>query len=251
MSGMQLRLAQPLQTLGVSLHNGPGWRLCLWLQGCSLRCTEDCLNPAFLSAEGGYPVSLEALLGCLRALVASHPWPVEGLTVLGGEPTDQLLPVTAMLRAVRAEGLSTMLYTGLTLAALRARYGSAATDLLAQLDLLVDGPFLPHRYDEHLPWRGSDNQRVICCTDRYSPSALAAAQRRQGKAWSVRIDADGAAVITGLQVSSAAERIFAELEAAPTATTQSTAISPARNRATQRSDDVPAPQHHLRPDQGR
>ena len=39
--------------------------------------------------------------------------------------------------------------------------------LLARLDLLVDGPYLPERH-ARLRWRGSDNQRLHILSDRHS-----------------------------------------------------------------------------------
>src|ERR1039457_2334838 len=85
----ELRLGHTLRALHPSLHNGPGWRIGLWTQGCSLRCTSRCLNPQLLSPDHGYMFSIAAIQDAVMNVARCSPQSIEGLTALGGEPTDQ------------------------------------------------------------------------------------------------------------------------------------------------------------------
>ena len=52
-------------------------------------------------------------------------------------------------------------YSGWTFEYLRDQGGEGQKALLAELDVLVDGPFILEQRTLALPWRGSRNQRVI------------------------------------------------------------------------------------------
>ena len=154
---MQLRLAQ---IVADTEAEGPGRRFALWVQGCSLRCP-GCCNPEMFAADKGRAADSAELAA--QALATAG---LEGVSVLGGEPGEQAEAVADFCERVRAGGLSVMLYSGYTLAELRARPG--AERLLKAVDLLVDG-----RYQQSLPetkrrWLGSTNQVMHFLTPRYS-----------------------------------------------------------------------------------
>ncbi|WP_413208280.1 4Fe-4S cluster-binding domain-containing protein [Rhodospirillum sp. A1_3_36] len=192
---VELRLGHPLEDIHPTLSNGPGWRIPFWTQGCSLRCTAHCLNPNFLEPSGGWIRTVVDIVGAIQNVIENSPHSVEGITMLGGEPTDQAEAVTFLFRAVRSLGLSTFLYSGMSLDQLYRRHGA----LLAETDLVMDGHFDPKRYSETASWRGSDNQRLHSMGSRYEGAELDAAFRRQGKSASVRLAPNGAFSISGLQ----------------------------------------------------
>jgi anaerobic ribonucleoside-triphosphate reductase activating protein len=206
-----LRLGHQLWALRPTLHNGPGWRIPLWVQGCSLRCTTTCLNPQFLEQGGGTSYDVEEIVAHLDRVLARASERIEGITVLGGEPTDQPLAVAALFEAARARGLSTMLYTGATLEELRARRSSAIDGLLAAADLLVDGPFLPREFDRTLIWRGSRNQRILRLSDRYGTDDIEIALAEQGRGFSILLSPDGGISVSGLQTRRGARLIEEQL----------------------------------------
>lgn len=202
-----LRLAHSLESLRPTLHNGPGWRIGIWVQGCSLLCTDQCLNPHFLASDGGYLYKSAEVTAAILRVASIDFRPVEGVTVLGGEPTDQAVALVPVLHDLQEAGFTTMVYTGSTLSALRLRGEPAIDALLAATDLLVDGPFIPKLYDESLPWRGSRNQRIHCLTQRYDDAALTAAYDRQGKGYSISVGTDSILSVSGLQERAAAKDI--------------------------------------------
>lgn len=207
---MLVRLGHSLATLRPTLHNGPGWRVGLWVQGCHHRCTDRCLNPHLLDADGGTAFPAADVADAVRRAAVGAAEPVEGVTVLGGEPFEQAAAVAAVLAPLRRSGLSAMVYSGHTHAALARDPDAGVAALLGETDILVDGPYLPKYDDDQLAWRGSSNQRLVCLTDRYTPAGLAAAAAAQGKGFSLRVGRR-AAVASGLQSPSGATAVAAAL----------------------------------------
>jgi anaerobic ribonucleoside-triphosphate reductase activating protein len=158
---MQLRVAQWVEDTEAE---GPGRRFALWVQGCSLRCA-GCCNPDMFARQGGTVFEVSALVERVRATSG-----LEGLSVLGGEPFEQAEPLAQLCAEVRAAGLSVMVFTGYTLAELRARApkvpGTSA--LLGSTDLLVDGRYMRELADHARRWVGSTNQQVHRLTARYA-----------------------------------------------------------------------------------
>jgi anaerobic ribonucleoside-triphosphate reductase activating protein len=137
---------------------GPGRRSVVWVQGCPLRC-HGCVAPDWIPRRPRRLVEPDALAAELLA----DPT-VDGLTLSGGEPMVQARPLAAMVRAARrTRPVNVVCFSGFTLEALRHVPG--AEDLLAEVDVLVDGPYVEAR-DDGRGLRGSDNQRVHHLTDR-------------------------------------------------------------------------------------
>jgi anaerobic ribonucleoside-triphosphate reductase activating protein len=140
-----------------SRANGPGVRFVVWLQGCTLACP-GCFNPG-THGGGGREIAISEIAAQLAAAK------VDGLTLSGGEPLQQPAAAAALLDAARALGLSTLVFSGYTLAEIRALPGGP--DVLARLDVLVDGRYVAsERLGRGL--RGSTNQRIHLLTERHT-----------------------------------------------------------------------------------
>jgi len=157
---MLLRVARRISR---TESEGPGARFALWVQGCSIRC-EGCCNPEMFADRGGEELSVAAL----AAEVLAEPG-LEGVTFLGGEPFEQAAPLAELARAVRARGLSVMVFTGHLREELEARAEPGVRALLDAADLLADGPFVATQPGNHLRWLGSRNQRLHFLSERYGP----------------------------------------------------------------------------------
>ncbi len=142
---------------------GPGHRFAVWLQGCALRCP-GCCNPEMFAFERGTAMTVDAL----AARILATPG-IEGLSLLGGEPTSQPGPAAELCERVRAAGLSIMLFSGYTLAELKAQARPEVDRLLATVDLLVDGRYEKDQPETKRRWIGSRNQVMHFLTARYSP----------------------------------------------------------------------------------
>src|SRR3989442_5866348 len=99
------------QTVACTEAEGPGRRFALWFQGCPLRCP-GCCNPEMLPFEGGNLSSLEEIM---YGIAAAIPLGIEGITLLGGEPTAHAHVAARLARRVRDLDLSLMVFTGYTL----------------------------------------------------------------------------------------------------------------------------------------
>jgi anaerobic ribonucleoside-triphosphate reductase activating protein len=157
-------MLQVAQIVPCTEAEGPGRRFALWFQGCPLRCP-GCCNPEMLPFEGGHRSTVAAVLEQLDAVLAETR--LEGITLLGGEPLAHAVPAAALARAAWQRGLSVMVFTGFTLAEIRAMPDAAVHELLACTDLLVDGPYLRDQPEPRRRWVGSANQQIHFLTKRY------------------------------------------------------------------------------------
>jgi len=150
----------------VSVSMGPGKRYVVWVQGCSRHCP-DCINPLTHSHRPQILLDPRRLANSVLAVPQ-----IEGLTVTGGEPLEQPAAVACLCRIVKEKGLSIMVFTGWTYKSICNSDDPDVKNLLEQIDILVDGPFVPVQIDSSLLWRGSGNQKIYLLTNRYSPDVL-------------------------------------------------------------------------------
>lgn len=155
---------QVAQTVSCTEAEGPGRRFAIWFQGCPLRCP-GCCNPEMLPFAGGQAMPLEELLADIVA--ARDEIAIEGITLLGGEPFAHAAGAADLAQRVQAAGLSVMIFSGYTLAELRAMSEPAVGRLLSATDILVDGPYLREQPETRRRWIGSANQQIHFLTTRY------------------------------------------------------------------------------------
>ncbi len=143
-------------TVGDSITDGPGLRFAIFVQGCPHHCP-GCHNPQTHDFAGGKDAEVDELLeqGMRNPLLC-------GVTFSGGEPMCQARALAELAAKFRARGVDDIAcYTGYLAEDLLAGKVDGAMDLLAQLDTLVDGPFIQARRTYEAKFKGSDNQRVI------------------------------------------------------------------------------------------
>lgn len=135
---------------------GPGRRVGIWMQGCSIRC------PGCMSLDTwASPVATEPIAEVIERI---SPWldGADGVTISGGEPFDQPLALQALLSALRTTTCkSVLVYSGYPLRTLMDKHPAA----LALIDVVLSEPFEEAHVEPAL-LRGSSNQRVTCLTER-------------------------------------------------------------------------------------
>ena len=146
----------------VDVANGHGVRVSLFVSGCTHHCKE-CFNPETWDFSFGSPFGEEQMEEILNLLDRSY---IRGLSLLGGEPFEpqNQAAVLELVRRVRQQlpRKDIWCYSGYLFEALAAEtIGEHSRELLEQLDILVDGPFVLERKDLSLRFRGSANQRII------------------------------------------------------------------------------------------
>ena len=146
------------------IANGPGVRVSLFVSGCTHRC-EGCFNEIAWDFSYGEPFTDAVENELLEAL---SPDFIAGITLLGGEPFEPenqraLLPFLKRVREAFPQK-TVWCYSGYTLEQLQgeSRARCEVTDeMLAILDVLVDGRFVLAKKNIRLRFRGSENQRLI------------------------------------------------------------------------------------------
>lgn len=156
---------------------GPGRRAGIWFQGCSIRCP-GCVSLDTWGFDPHTGIEVSAVLEWLAAL---PPAEIDGITISGGEPTDQPAALVELLAGIGAwrddrrpglPALDVLVFTGRDPDWLQ----TPAATVLDGADAVVAGP-----YDSALagtsPLRGSENQRLVALTplgrERFADDRLA------------------------------------------------------------------------------
>jgi len=133
--------------------DGPGFRTAIYCAGCNHQCP-GCHNPESWAFDQGQEMTTEALMRIIEA----DPF-TRGVTFSGGDPMYQAAGFAELARAIRRRtNKDIWCFTGFTFESL---IQEDQRELLAELDVLVDGPFIKSLRDEDLLFRGSSNQRLI------------------------------------------------------------------------------------------
>ena len=138
------------------IANGPGVRTTIFLTGCTLNC-KNCFNKEYQNFHFGKVFDEKAFEEVMDCLSDAN---ISGLSVLGGEPFDNLEGLKEFITKVRANSEKDIwIYSGYTFEELLEKDG--AMDVLKNIDVLVDGRFVEDLKDLKLKFRGSSNQRII------------------------------------------------------------------------------------------
>lgn len=184
---MEIRISRlhfPVTTLG------PGRRIGIWFQGCSIRCP-GCISADTWASAGG-ETTLQDVLESIQIWLPH----ADGITISGGEPFEQPHALVALLEALRSQTDGDMLvYSGYPFEAL----SDTLTRASGLIDALITDPFeiqTPHTR----PLRGSDNQRLHLLTalGRARFSACERALAGSDKSLDVMFDEDGSVWFAGI-----------------------------------------------------
>ncbi len=142
------RIHFPVTTLG------PGLRIGIWFQGCSIRC-EGCVSAdTWGTGKGGATVD--------EIITVIAPWlnEAEGITISGGEPFDQPEALISLLAQLRAKtNIDILIYSGHPF----EKIVHLVDKCNGFIDALITDPY-EENASQTLALRGSDNQRLHCLT---------------------------------------------------------------------------------------
>jgi len=132
--------------------DGPGFRTSIYCAGCRHACP-DCHNPQSWAFDGGREMTIEEVMRIVEAD------PYANVTFSGGDPMYQAAAFAELARTIHNRtNKDIWCYTGFTFESL---IHEDQRELLSELDVLVDGPFVKALHDPDLLFRGSSNQRII------------------------------------------------------------------------------------------
>lgn len=145
------QVAANMRVLGYGKH-----RAGVWTQGCSIGCP-GCISLHTHDQSTGHKVAVVEIISWLR----SQKRPVNGLTISGGEPTEQLIPVLKLITAFRDAfpGADVLLYSGLPWKKINKQY----PELTNACDVVIAGPYV--KDFPPLPLMGSSNQTIHLMTN--------------------------------------------------------------------------------------
>lgn len=135
---------------------GPFKRMAIWFQGCNIKC-KYCCNPRLQKIEPANIVPLHSIIDIARESKKNNQ--IEGVTLLGGEPTLQT-HLIYLVRELKKLDLGTILFTGKLL-------NELDTKLTGLVDMVIDGKYDFKDVDEERNLIGSRNQNIYMLTNRY------------------------------------------------------------------------------------
>ena len=136
-----------------TMVDGPGFRTAVYCAGCNHRCP-GCHNPQSWAFDGGRDMTIKEIM----RVILADPY-TRGVTFTGGDPMYQAAGFAELARQIhRRTPKDIWCYTGFTFESL---IHQDQRELLSELDVLVDGPFIEALRDTDLLFRGSSNQRLI------------------------------------------------------------------------------------------
>ncbi len=141
---------------------GPGQRIGLWVQGCSIGCA-GCMSRDTWDRGEQSAVSLNRVINwCVRHAENG----ADGITISGGEPFEQPAALKALIdelddwRQSEKRQFDILCYSGMSLMRLRRDFA----DILTHLDALIPEAFQQRRPREG-SWMGSSNQPLILLSE--------------------------------------------------------------------------------------
>ena len=139
--------------------NGPGFRVSLFVSGCTLGC-KGCFNREAWNFRYGRQYTQEDEKRILDCLGRSE---ISGLSLLGGDPMERknAPEVIELCRKVRRcyPEKSIWMWTGRLCEEIRK--DEILMPILDVVDTVIDGPFIESLHRDDLEYSGSANQRVI------------------------------------------------------------------------------------------
>ena len=138
---------------------GPGRRIGIWLQGCSIGCPNCISRDTSGEPDDSKAISVEALLNWCKSVAPDGP---DGVTISGGEPFDQVAALSKLLDALNEwrgrlrKIFDILCYSGYRYDKLVAKYSG----VVGKLDALIPEPYVTSRGPGKI-WRGSSNQSLV------------------------------------------------------------------------------------------
>lgn len=149
--------------------NGEGWRTTLFVSGCTNHC-KGCFNAELQDFNYGEQFTMFTIKNLLDMVQDPH---VQGLSILGGDPLCQdvngLIKLQEVCKRVHHLKKTVWLWSGFTLEQIfdinnnyeEVPHWKYRQELIKNIDVFIDGPFIEELKDPSLKWRGSSNQRII------------------------------------------------------------------------------------------
>jgi len=132
-----------------TLSLGPGKRVGVWTQGCSIRC-KGCMSKHTWEKDKKYLNSVGNIYKKVLSYQSSN------ITISGGEPFDQSEALFEFLKLIRDNFDDILIYSGYKYEYLKNKFPY----IFKYIDVLIDGPFEQSQPTNKI-YKGSENQRIL------------------------------------------------------------------------------------------
>ena len=149
------------------IANGDGLRTSLFVSGCKNHC-KGCFNQCAWDFLYGSKYTNEVQNMILDSI---EPDRIRGLSILGGDPMEienqpDVLNLILEFRKRFQDRKDIWMWTGYLIdkdfqEGCRRFLPNVTNNILSNIDVIIDGPFIESQKNLSLKYRGSENQRVI------------------------------------------------------------------------------------------
>lgn len=158
-------LLNVVKVVARSTINGPGRRVVVWVQGCTIGC-KGCGNPSYQPHEPRYLVEPAEFAD--KLIEYCERTQCEGVTFSGGEPIQQAKALLITCRRLRENGISVVLFSGYSRDAIFGSSDPTIRSLIRAVDVLIAGPF------DEVEWErsGTIGKEIIIVSERYDLASV-------------------------------------------------------------------------------
>ncbi|MDK2831232.1 4Fe-4S single cluster domain-containing protein [Methanolobus sp. WCC1] len=147
-----------------SYVNGPGKRIVIWVQGCTIGC-KGCFNTTLQPHVAKTLVDPEKF--ALKIVKLCKDNNCEGITLTGGEPFQQSYSLGILTKVVKENKISVVCFSGYTSKKLLNSNDKHVNSLLDNIDILIAGPFQMNVHYPNRTWFDDPDKELVFFTDTY------------------------------------------------------------------------------------
>jgi len=151
-----------------SYTNGPGKRVVIWLQGCTIGCP-GCCNASLQPHEPRHLVDPLVFAELISRECINHK--CEGVTLTGGEPFQQAAALGIFSSKIKENNLTIVCFSGYLKDNLLASIDPLVHKLLYSIDILIAGPY-NQQTEYHRTWSDDPDKKYVFLSDFYSKDDL-------------------------------------------------------------------------------
>lgn len=136
--------------------DGTGLRTSVYFAGCNHRC-KGCHNPESWKFDAGEEIEISEIVDKV------DEYDNHKVTLSGGDPMYRKEEVLELIKELkkRISDINIWIYTGFKHEELIDLDDNIVNEILDNIDVLVDGPFVEDLKSDNCLFRGSTNQRII------------------------------------------------------------------------------------------
>lgn len=151
-----------------SYTNGPGKRVVIWVQGCTIGCP-GCFNTPLQPHEPHHLIDPVVFARTISEKCVKTG--CEGITITGGEPFQQAVALSTFTSIIRESDLTIVCFSGYCKDALFTSTDVSIQTLIGSIDILIAGPY-NHRNRYPRTWSDDPDKEYIFLSDAYSDDDL-------------------------------------------------------------------------------